>query len=265
MDRVPGQYDGDEQVYVVPAAGGEPKQLTYIRAPDRSRRVGYDNQYMDGQRRQVGCVQVDAGIRGRCPRVASSTRFRTGGPAQPLPMPRAGSGAFSPDGGKMVYRLNRATSDPRNDTAGQANQLYIFDLKTLDAKKISDNPRPSRDPMWIGNTIYFNSDRDGHFNLYAYDVASAKTSQVTTHKPWDVRWPSAAVDGRIVYELDGELHVFDTKAKKDAAISINVPDDGLARRPSRIQVASFIEDVSLSPKGERVLFCRARRHLHSAG
>ncbi|HSF24415.1 MAG TPA: S41 family peptidase, partial [Blastocatellia bacterium] len=97
----------------------------------------------------------------------------------------------------------------------------------------------------------------------AYDVSGGKTSPVTTHRPWDVRWPSAGRDGRIVYELDGELHVFDTKAKKDAAISINVPDDGLARRPSRIQVANFIEDVSLSPKGERVLFC-ARGDIFSA-
>src|SRR6185436_8397329 len=100
-------------------------------------------------------------------------------------------------------------------------------------------------------------------NLYAYDVSGGKTSQVTTHRPWDVRWPSAASDGRIVYELDGELHVFDTKARKDAAISINVPDDGLARRPSRIQVAGNIEDVALSPKGERVLFC-ARGDIFTA-
>ena len=117
--------------------------------------------------------------------------------------------------------------------------------------------------MWIGNTIYFNSDRDGHFNLYAYDIASGKTTAVTTHRPWDVRWPSADREGRIVYELDGELRVFDTRARKDSAISITVPDDGLARRPSRIQVANNIEDVTLSPKGERVLFC-ARGDIFTA-
>ena len=88
--------------------------------------------------------------------------------------------------------------------------------------------------MWIGNTIYFNSDRDDHFNLYAYDVAKGSTTQITTNKTWDVRWPSSDNQGRIVYELNGELQIFDTKSKKNTPISITVPDDGLNRRPSRV-------------------------------
>jgi tricorn protease len=183
----------------------------------------------------------------------------TGGPAEPLPMPEADSGAFSPDGSKIVYSpQSRDFRSEKRYAGGQANQLYIFDLKTLETKRISDNPHPSRDPMWIGNTIYFNSDRDDYFNLYAYDVGSGKTTPATRHKPWGVRWPSASPDGHIVYELDGELHVFDTRTNKDAAISIFVPDDGLARRASRISVVNFIEDFSLSPKGARVLFCARR-------
>ena len=260
-----GQYDGDEQVYVVSASGGEPKQLTYYPARGPlTPRWGYDNQVYGWTNDGKSIVFKSMRDSWTLPVARMYTVPATGGPATPLPMPEAGSGAFSPDGSRMVYSpQSRDFRTEKRYGGGQANQLYIFDLKTLDAKKISDNPRPSRDPMWIGNTIYFNSDRDGHFNLYAYDLSAGRTSQVTTHKPWDVRWPSAASDGRIVYELDGELHVFDTKAKRDAAISINVPDDGLARRPSRISVASFIEDVSLSPKGERVLFC-ARGDIFSA-
>ena len=260
-----GQYDGDEQVYVVSASGGEPKQLTFYPAKGPlTPRWGYDNQVYGWTNDGKSIVFKSQRDSWTLPVARLYTVPATGGPATVLPMPEAGSGAFSPDGSKMVYSpQSRDFRTEKRYGGGQANQLYIFDLKTLDAKKISDNPRPSRDPMWIGNTIYFNSDRDGHFNLYAYDVAGGKTSAVTTHKPWDVRWPSASTDGRIVYELDGELHIFDTKAKKEAAISINVPDDGLARRPSRISVANFIEDISLSPKGERVLFC-ARGDIFSA-
>ncbi|MFY9611120.1 MAG: S41 family peptidase [Blastocatellia bacterium] len=260
-----GQYDGDEQVYVVSATGGEPKQLTHYPARGPlTPRWGYDNQVYGWTNDGKSVVFKSQRDSWTLPMARLYTVLATGGPAQALPMPEAGSGAFSPDGAKMAYSpQSRDFRTEKRYGGGQANQLYIFDLKTLDARRITDNPRPSRDPMWIGNTIYFNSDRDGHFNLYAYEVSGGKTSQVTTHKPWDVRWPSAGSDGRIVYELDGELHVFDTKAKKDAAISINVPDDGLARRPSRIPVANFIEDVSLSPKGERVLFC-ARGDIFSA-
>lgn len=260
-----GQYDGDEQVYVISASGGEPKQLTFYPARGPlTPRWGYDNQVYGWTNDGKSIVFKSLRESWTLPVARLYTVPATGGPATPLPMPEAGSGAFSPDGSKMVYSpQSRDFRTEKRYGGGQANQLFIFDLKTSDAKKISDSPRPSRDPMWIGNTIYFNSDRDGHFNLYAYDVSGAKTTQVTTHKPWDVRWPSASGDGRIVYELDGELHVFDTKAKKDAAISITVPDDGLARRPSRISVANFIEDVSLSPKGERVLFC-ARGDIFTA-
>jgi len=260
-----GQYDGDEQVYVMPATGGEPKQLTFYPAKGPlTPRWGYDNQIYGWTNDGKSIVFRSQRDSWTLPVARLYTVAASAGPAQPLPMPEAGSGAFSPDGAKMVYSpQSRDFRTEKRYGGGQANQLYVFDLKTFDAKKITDNPRPSRDPMWIGNTIYFNSDRDGHFNLYAYDVASAKTTPATTNKPWDVRWPSADREGHIVYELDGELHMYDTKAKKDSAISITVPDDGLARRPSRIQVASFIEDVSLSPKGERVLFC-ARGDIFTA-
>ena len=260
-----GQYDGDEQVYVVPATGGEPKQLTFYPAKGPlTPRWGYDNQVYGWTNDGKSIVFKSQRDSWTLPIARLYTVPVTGGAATPLPMPEAGSGAFSPDGSRMVYSpQSRDFRTEKRYGGGQANQLFIFDLKTLDAKKISDNPRPSRDPMWIGSTIYFNSDRDGHFNLYAYDPASGKTSQATAHKPWDVRWPSADREGHIIYELDGELRILDTKSKKDTAMSITVPDDGIARRPSRINVAQFIEDASLSPKGERVLFC-ARGDIFTA-
>ena len=260
-----GQYDGDEQVYVVSSAGGVPKQLTFYPARGPlTPRWGYDNQV-------YGWTNDGKAILFRSMRDSWTlpiTRLYTvsvdGGPSEALPMPESGAGEFSPDGRRMVYSpRSRDFRSEKRYGGGQANQLYIFDLKSFDAKLITDNPRASRDPMWIGGSIYFNSDRDGHFNLYAYDVGSAKTAQVTTSKTWDVRWPSADRDGRIVYEMNGELQVFDTRSRKSAPISILVPDDGLNRRPSRISVANMIEDVSLSPKGERVLFC-ARGDIFSA-
>src|SRR6185437_6186335 len=137
---------------------------------------------------------------------------------------------------------------------GEANRLYIFDLKSYETKSIAEGPRATRDAMWIGDTIYYNSDRDGHFNLYAYGVGSGKTTQITHSKQWDVRWPSSDHSSRIVYEMDGELQILDVKSGKATPISISVPDDGLARRPSRVSAANNIESYDLSPKGERALF-----------
>jgi len=260
-----GQYDGDEQVYVIPSTGGVPRQLTYYPARGPlAPRWGYDNQVygwtVDGKRilfrshRDSRAIQI--------------SRLYTvpleGGPAEPLPMPESGAGAYSPEGDKIVYSpRSRDFRSEKRYSGGQANSLYIFDLKTYDAKLITDGPRASRDPMWIGQTIFYNSDRDGHFNLYAYDVSSGKTSQVTFNKVWDVRWPSTDRKSRIVYELNGELHILDVKSRKSKAISILVPDDGLVRRPGRVSAANLVENFGLSPKGERVLFA-ARGDIFTA-
>ncbi|HBB86848.1 MAG TPA: peptidase S41, partial [Blastocatellia bacterium] len=187
-----------------------------------------------------------------------------GGPAEPLPMPEAGSGDYSPNADQMVYSpQSRDFRSEKRYGGGQANALYTFDLKTYATKRITEGPRATRDPMWVGKTIYYNSDRDGHFNLYSYDTSSGKTSEVTSNKTYDVRWPSSDSEERIVYELNGELQVLDTKSNRSTPISITVPDEGLSRRPSHIAVSSFIESVGLSPKGERALFA-ARGDIFTA-
>ncbi|MGA9770497.1 MAG: S41 family peptidase [Blastocatellia bacterium] len=260
-----GQIDGDEQVYVMPVTGGAPRQLTYYPARGPlTPRWGYDNQVYgwtgDGKRVIFRSLRDSWTL----PVARLYSVSVEGGPAEPLPMPEAGSGDYSPDGSKIVYSpQSRDFRSEKRYGGGMANVLYIFDVKSYDAKRISEGPRATRDPMWVGNTIYYDSDRDGHFNLYAYDIPSSKTTQVTFNKTWDVRWPSSDNDSRIIYELNGELQVFDTKSKKNTALAITVPDEGLNRRPSRVSVANMIEDVSLSPKGERVLFT-ARGDIFSA-
>ena len=176
-----GQYDGDEQVYVIPATGGEPRQLTYYPARGPlAPRWGYDQQvygWSNDGRYVIFRTLRDGWALGqsRLCRVPLD-----GGPAEPLPMPVAGSGSFSPGGDEMVYSPQARDFRPeKRYSGGTANQLYIFNLETHAAKLISEGPRSSRDPMWIGKQIYFNSDKDGHFNLYSYDVASGKTTQVT--------------------------------------------------------------------------------------
>ena len=260
-----GQYDGDEQVYVVPTSGGEPRQLTFYPAKGPlAPRWGWDNQVYgwskDGKRIFFRSLRDSWSL----PIARLYAISVDGGPAEPLPMPTAGSGDFSPNGTEMVYSpQSRDFRSEKRYGGGQANALYIFDLKSNAAKRISEGPRATRDPMWIGDTIFFNSDRDGHFNLYAYSASSGRTTQVTTNRQWDVRWPSSDNEGRIVYELNGELQVMDAKGRKSNGISINVPDEGLSRRPSRVAAGNLIESVGLSPKGERAVFA-ARGDIFSA-
>ncbi|MGB6690217.1 MAG: hypothetical protein WBE76_20470, partial [Terracidiphilus sp.] len=250
-----GQYDGDEQVYVIPVEGGVPRQLTFY--PSRGplpARWGYDNQvygwtpdgksvvfrslrdHFDLGDSQLYTVSVDGGL------------------PQALPMPFSGAGDLSPDGTKVVYSpLFRDFRTWKRYSGGWAQQLYIFDLKSHAAEKITTDVRSHRDPMWIGDKIYYSSDKDDTLNLYSYDPAIKETKELTHSTKWDIRWPSTDHKSRIVYEEGGELNIFDIGTGASTHISITVPTDALAMRPSRVSAAGQIESVGLSPKGERAV------------
>lgn len=251
-----GQYDGDEQVYVIPSRGGTPKQLTYY--PARGPlppRWGFDNQV-------YGWTPDGRSVLFRSMRYGwdlTDTRLYTvstdGGLPEPLPMPVSGAGDYSPDGRRMVYSpLIRDFRTWKRYEGGWAEDLYIFDLTTHDTERVTKDVRTDRDPMWIGHTIYFDSDHDGTLNLYAWDTKTKKTEQLTHSTTFDVRWPSADTQKNIVYELGGQLHVFDTTDKSDREISIYVPNDGVASRPKHELVNNHIESWGLSPEGKRAVF-----------
>ncbi len=251
-----GQYDGDEQVYVVPSIGGVPKQLTWY--PARGplpQRWGYDNQVYGWSKDGKSVL-----FRSMCEGwdLTDTRLFLVsvdGGLPKALPMPVSGGGDLSPDEKKVVYSpLTRDFRTWKRYEGGWAQDLDIFDLATHTLEPVAHSIRTERDPMWIGDAIYFDSDRDGWLNLFSFDVKTKKIEQLTHYTEADVRWASKGDAGEIVYELLGELHVFDTKSKKDQKIAINVPTDGVAMRPSTIQVGDHTENFDISPKGERALF-----------
>ncbi|MBI4913873.1 MAG: PD40 domain-containing protein [Acidobacteria bacterium] len=252
-----GQYDGDEQVYVIPATGGIPRQLTFYPSfGPGAPRHGYDQLVMgwtpDGKSILFRSTREANGV---TTHGALFTVPLAGGPAKRLPMPEAGAGSFSLDGRKLLYSpLSRDFRHWKRYEGGWAQDLFVYDLATHEQKKIAATKRTERDPMWIGNTGYFASDRTGTLNLFSVDPATDTVKQLTFNKTWDVRWPSTDKQSRIVYELNGELHVLDVKAGKDTPVSITVPTDGGASRPARISVDRNVESFALSPKGERALF-----------
>ena len=251
-----GQYDGDEQVYVIPASGGVPRQLTYYPARGPlAPRWGYDNQVYDwspdGQAVLFRSLRYSTDLSDSRLFLASAN----GGLPVPLPMPESGAGDLSPDGTRVVYSpLFRDFRTWKRYEGGWAQELYIFDRETHVVERVTTHRRADRDPMWIGNAIYFTSDRDGTLNLYSYDLASRETAQLTDSDTWDVRWPGDDGADRIVYELNGELQIYAIDDGTSRPISITVPDDGLAMRPARVSAANLIEDAELSPQGERALF-----------
>ncbi len=248
-----GQYGGDEQVYVIPSTGGAPRQLTHYPAQGPlAERWGFDNQVYgwtpDGKSvlfrsARDGYLMTDSKL---------YTVPMSGGGAAALPMPTSGAGQFSPDGAKLVYSpLWRDFRSEKRYRGGWANKLYIFDLAHPSIERITDGPWTDRDPMWIGDAIYFNSDRSGVFNLYRFDIATRQVTQLTHHQDWDVRWPSGDA-GQIVYEAAGELHIYDTRSMQDRTLWITVPTDDTSSRPQPVNAAENIESHVISPGGGRI-------------
>ncbi|MCB9647018.1 MAG: PD40 domain-containing protein [Deltaproteobacteria bacterium] len=250
-----GQYDGDEQVYVMPAEGGPPRQLTFYpaRGPLPAR-WGFDHQVYDFT--PDGTQVLFRGLREHW--TLGEGRLYTvpvkGGMPVALAPPVAGAGALSPDGKRLVYSpLFRDFRTWKRYQGGWAQELYIYDLDKAAVQQITDSPRADRDPMWGKDAIYFASDRDGRMNLYRYDLTSKATTQLTHHTQADLRWPSMGPDGAIVYELEGRLHLFQTATGEDRTLEITIPDDGLASRPRDVDVSSAIEGFELGPNGKRAL------------
>ncbi|HJU27115.1 MAG TPA: hypothetical protein VJ722_10590, partial [Rhodanobacteraceae bacterium] len=251
-----GQYGGDSQVYVVPAGGGEPTQLTFYPAmgplPER---WGFDNQVYgwtpDGKSVLFRSWRDSRNISD--PRVF--TVAVNGGLPNVLPMPQSGTARFSPDGKQMVYSPKfRDFRDWDRYSGGWAQDLFIYDFASKSAKNITNDPNTDRDPVWIGKDIYFLSDRGPHLNLYRYDTGDGKTTQLTDYKNDDARWASGDAAGQIVYEVTGALHIYDTRNGSDRALTIHVPSDLVASRASERDVKKFIEDYALSPNGKRAAF-----------
>ena len=183
-------------------------------------------------------------IRGLCllPPVLGFRRRRAG---RALADADGGFGDFSPDSTQIVYSPQSRIFARRSATAAARRMRLHFDLKTYANKRVAEGPRATRDPIWIGDTIYYNSDRDGHFNLYAYDIASGKTTLVTSNNVWDVRWPSSDNQGRIVYELNGEIQVLEAGSR---AVTYSI---SVRRRPgasTRSHPAALNRTVGLSPR-----------------
>lgn len=246
-----GQYDGNTEVYSIGIDGGEPKRLTYT--PTNSRddlgdRMGPNNIVMawnpDGKS-IVFRNRTGDGFPGKLLKVDAE-----GGMSEALPLPEGGFCCYSPDGKKLAYnRTFREFRTWKYYKGGQADDIWIFDGKSV--KNITENPAQDIMPMWIGDKIYFISDRDHWMNIFVYDLKSGNTSKVTDFREYDVKFPST--DGKtIVFENGGYLYSLDPASGKYDKISIKLDAEGVYARAEKKNVENRISSRSISSKGDRI-------------
>ena len=250
-----GQYDGDMSVYVIPIEGGEPKRLTYHPGiQGTSERFGPENVVMgwhpDGKKVLFRSrMESSNWWDGRVYLVDVK-----GGLPQPLPMKVAGFTSFSPDGGKVAYcPIYRDFRTWKRYKGGMAQDVWIFDLKSYDSRKITDWEGTDNMPMWYQDKIYFNSDRTGSLNLFCYDLNTGQTRQVTNFTEYDVRWPSLGQDG-IAFENGGYIYVLDLPSETLHRVNIYLTTDRQSVRTEFVNVSHKVEEFDISPDGKRAVF-----------
>ncbi|HJW08746.1 MAG TPA: PDZ domain-containing protein, partial [Holophagaceae bacterium] len=241
-----GVYDGNPDVYVVPAGGGEPRRLTWHPGPDRA--VGWSP---DGKRvlfRSFRATPRDL------PQLF--TVPAAGGGAEPLPLPSGDEASFSPDGTHLAYTpFNQWQPAWKKYRGGQTTRVWIADLSDSSVVKVPRGNSNDHDPMWVGNSIYFLSDRNGPMSLYAYDPASGAVRQaVKNERGFDISSASAGAGG-IVYHQFGSLHVFDPASGQDTKVRVAIHADLPELRPHLEKVdPQHVLHAALSPSGKRALF-----------
>ncbi len=242
-----GSYDGNTDIYLMPSLGGIPKRLTHDPAEDRV--LGW---YPDGR-----SILFASGMQSGRDRFNQLYKVsRDGGLPEKLPVPYGEFGAISPDGDWLAFVPE--STDFRTwkyYRGGWAPDIWLLNLKTLTAQNITGNPANDSIPMWHGRTIYYLSDRgpEQHLNIWAYEVDTRKTRQITKFDPYDVHFPAIGPSD-IVFESGGHIYLLDLKSERYNEVKIQVVTDEATLRPAAENVSSLIQNYWISPTGKRSLF-----------
>ena len=239
-----GTFDHNTDVYVVPATGGQPRRLTWHPGPDIA--VGWtpdgknvlfrSNRYSYSDPDQLYTVPV------------------AGGFPQELPLAMAESGSYSQDGSQLAYVPNSQWEPFWKDyKGGQHTQIWISRLSDSSTVRIPDEDANESDPMWVGDTIYFLSDRNGPTTLFGYDTTSGKVARIIDNTGFDITSASAGPGG-IVYSQFGQLHVYDDSTGHTQAVPVTLAGDFPQRRPYFQDVSKDLSHPGISPAGVRAVF-----------
>jgi tricorn protease len=237
-------YNGNVDVYTIPAAGGQPRRLTYHPAADVV--VGWSR---DGSK-----VLFRSGRASGTDAEQIFTISADGGIASMLPLPDAVVGSYSPDGSHFAYVPN-GQWEPfwQGYRGGQTTPIWIANMADSSVVTIPRNNSNDRYPMWIGSTIYFVSDRDGAYALFAYDPQNKSVRRLITNHGFDIMSASSN-DGAIVYSQFDSIHVFDPASGTEHAVPITIAADIPDVRPHWLSVGNQIQNANLSPTGVRAVF-----------
>lgn len=248
-----GEYDGNREVYSISVDGGEPVRLTYTATngrDDLGDRMGPNNIVMGWNPDGKSII-----FRNRTSDSFAANLWTVpaeGGMGERVPLPEGGFCCYSPDGKLLAYnRTFREFRTWKHYRGGQADDIWIWDPKAKTVKNVTNHEAQDIMPMWIGDEIFFISDRDHTMNLFVYNTKTQKTEKLTNYTDYDVKFPST--NGKlIVYEQGGYIFRFDPATRQSVKIDIQMNAEGNYARTEHKDVSKNVTAFSISEKGNRV-------------
>jgi tricorn protease len=239
-----GEYAGNFDVYIVASDGGEPKRLTWHPGAD----------LVEGWTPDGKSILFSSNRGSWAP--SGAPRFYTvpseGGVEEPMALPRAYQGKISSDGTRIAYRMNNSWDEERrNYRGGQNRPIWIVDLKTYDLISPPWTDSKDVDPVWIDDSVFFISDRDGVANVWEYQTKTKKLAQITKFTDFDVKSIDSGA-GTVVFEQAGYVHELDPKNGRSKIVNIIAAGDFPWMMPNWEDVSNRLTNMALSPTGKRV-------------
>jgi tricorn protease len=236
-----GDYLSAGDVYVISADGGEPKRLTFHPANDQV----------------IGWTSDGSGIffrSRRSGRGAVETLFKVpaqGGEPEVVNIGPASQVSPSPDGKMLAFNRHSWSGTWKRYRGGTAPEIWIADLANNKFWELTKDDAVDQTPMWIGDRVFFLSERAGPVNIFSAKPDGSDVKQHTRHADYDVRY--AATDGkRIVYTLGADLYVFDPKIDAGQKVNVMLPSDRIRQQPRVEEAAKTLESWDLSDDGKKV-------------
>lgn len=239
-----GEYDGNVDVFVMPASGGTPKRLTYH--PRNDEVVGWT---VDGKRVMFRSSRANENDGARFFTIPVDGAF-----PDEIPLPIAEEGSYSPDGTHLAYvPLFQWQEAWKRYRGGQTRKIWIADLADSSVVEIPRENSNDFNPMWVGDRIYFLSDRNGPVSLFCYETRTRQVKQVVENRGFDLKSASAG-PGAIVYDQFGSLNLYDLKSGKTKPVEVRIAGDLLEVRPRFVNVGKRLRNPDISPSGARAVF-----------
>ncbi len=235
---------GTNAVYTVPVEGGTPTRLTWY--PAGATVWGWTpdgGQVLFSSPRETPPAGYDR----------LWTVSKNGGPEKLLTKQWGNSGSFSPDGLKIaIDRVSRWDVEWRNYRGGQNTPLVILNLADMSEELIPNERTFDIIPVWLGEKVYFLSDRDWVMNIWSYNTVSKELKQETKFKGADVKWLSGSKN-QLIFEREGYLHTMDISSGKTTQLSITITGDFPWAEVQWTDVSQSARSVTLSATGKRAI------------